>query len=147
MAARLPCRGPALCDAAGAVQGSRVHPGGSSSSDRLAVLRLDGDGLEAPIKDEKRLDGTLLDVLRQLDESLELNITTAVDFTSSRQEERTADYPLVALQQVARNAVMHRSYEHTASPFSTRRKSSSCGTVQSLARCGRRSDLSSMRRE
>lgn len=82
----------------------------------VQFLRLDGDGLEAPIKDEKRLDGTLLDVLRQLDELLELNIATAVDFTSSRQEERTADYPLVALQQVARNAVMHRSYEHTASP-------------------------------
>ncbi|MGH3753430.1 MAG: ATP-binding protein [Pseudonocardiaceae bacterium] len=82
----------------------------------VQFLRLDGDGLDAPIKDEKRLDGTLLDVLRQLDELLELNITTAVDFTSGRQEERTADYPLVALQQVARNAVMHRSYEHTASP-------------------------------
>ncbi|MGH3776703.1 MAG: ATP-binding protein [Pseudonocardiaceae bacterium] len=82
----------------------------------VQFLRLGGDGLNAPIKDEKRLDGTLLDVLRQLDELLELNITTAVDFTSGRQEERTADYPLVALQQVARNAVMHRSYEHTASP-------------------------------
>lgn len=82
----------------------------------VQFLRLDGDELDAPIKDEKRLDGTLLDVLRQLDEVLELNITTAVDFTSRRQEERTADYPLVALQQVARNAVMHRSYEHTASP-------------------------------
>ncbi|MGH3984616.1 MAG: ATP-binding protein [Pseudonocardiaceae bacterium] len=82
----------------------------------VQFLRLGGDGLDAPIKDEKRIDGTLLDVLRQLDELLELNITTAVDFTSGRQEERTADYPLVALQQVARNAVMHRSYEHTASP-------------------------------
>lgn len=82
----------------------------------VQFLRLDGNGLDAPIKDEKRLDGTLLDVLRQLDELLELNITTAVDFTSGRQEERTADYPLVALQQITRNAVMHRGYEHTASP-------------------------------
>lgn len=82
----------------------------------VQFLRLDGDELDAPIKDEKRLNGTLLDVLRQLDELLELNITTAVDFTTGRQEARTADYPRVALQQVARNAVMHRSYEHTASP-------------------------------
>lgn len=82
----------------------------------VQFLRIDGDGLDAPIKDEKRLDGTLLDVLRQLDEVLELNITTTIDFTSGRQEERTADYPLVALQQVARNAVMHRTYEHTATP-------------------------------
>ncbi|MGH3826341.1 MAG: ATP-binding protein [Pseudonocardiaceae bacterium] len=83
----------------------------------VQFLRLDGDGLDASIKDEKRLDGTLLDVLRQLDEVLELNITTSVDFTSGRREERMPDYPLVALQQVARNAVLHRSYEHTASPI------------------------------
>lgn len=82
----------------------------------VQFLRLDGDELDAPIKDEKKLDGTLLDVLRQLDELLELNITTAITFTSGRREERLADYPLVALQQVARNAVMHRTYEHTASP-------------------------------
>ncbi|MBV9012293.1 MAG: TetR family transcriptional regulator [Pseudonocardiales bacterium] len=82
----------------------------------VQFLRLGGDGLDAPIKDEKRLDGTLLDVLRQLDEVLELNITTSVDFTSGRREERIPDYPLVALQQVVRNAVLHRSYEHTASP-------------------------------
>jgi ATP-dependent DNA helicase RecG len=82
----------------------------------VQFLRLDGDELDAPIKDEKRLNGTLLDVLRLLDELLELNIATVVNFTSSRQEERSADYPLVALQQVARNAVMHRNDEHTASP-------------------------------
>lgn len=82
----------------------------------VQFLRLDGAGLDAPVKDEKRLDGTLLDVLRQLDEVLELNITTSVGFMSGRREERMPDYPLVALQQVARNAVMHRSYEHTASP-------------------------------
>ncbi len=82
----------------------------------VQFLRLGGDGLDAPIKDEKRLDGTLLDILRQLDELLELNITTSVDFTSGRREERLVDYPLVALQQVTRNAVMHRTYEHTASP-------------------------------
>lgn len=60
----------------------------------VQFLRLDGDELDAPIKDEKRLDGTLLDVLRQLDELLERNITTAVDFTTGRQEERTATIPL-----------------------------------------------------
>ncbi|MGH3899226.1 MAG: ATP-binding protein [Pseudonocardiaceae bacterium] len=47
---------------------------------------------------------------------LDCGEVAVVDFTSGRQEERIADYPLVALQQVARNTVMHRSYEHTASP-------------------------------
>lgn len=82
----------------------------------VQFLRLDGDALDAPIKDEKQLSGMLQQVLRQLDELLELNITTGVDLTSGRREERTVDYPLVALQQITRNAVMHRSYEHTNAP-------------------------------
>ncbi len=82
----------------------------------VQFLRLDGDALDAPVKDEKQLSGTLLDVLRQLDELLELNITSGVDYTSAHREQRADDYPLVALQQVTRNAVMHRSYEHTNAP-------------------------------
>ena len=83
----------------------------------VQFLRLDGDALDAAIRDEKQLSGTLLQVLRQLDELLELNVTSAVDLTSGRREERSADYPLVALQQITRNAVMHRSYEHTNAPI------------------------------
>lgn len=41
----------------------------------VRFLHLDGDGLDAPIKDEKRLERNLLDVLGEL---LELNITTAL---------------------------------------------------------------------
>ncbi|MDQ3274275.1 MAG: hypothetical protein M3Q39_04390 [Actinomycetota bacterium] len=83
----------------------------------VQFLRLDGDALDPPIRDEKQLSGTLLQVLRQLDELLELNVTSAVDLTSGQREKRSADYPLVALQQIARNAVMHRSYEHTNAPI------------------------------
>jgi ATP-dependent DNA helicase RecG len=82
----------------------------------VQFLRLDGDELTAPVKDEKLIDGTLFDILRQLDELLTVNISTAVDFTSGNRETRVPDYPLVALQQVVRNAVMHRSYENTNTP-------------------------------
>jgi len=82
----------------------------------VQFLRVDGDDLTAPVKTEKRIDGTLLDVLRQLDELLVLNVMTAVDFTTSSREVRVPDYPLAALQQITRNALMHRSYEHTNSP-------------------------------
>jgi ATP-dependent DNA helicase RecG len=47
---------------------------------------------------------------------LKVNIQTSVDFTSSSVEVRTPDYPLVALQQIARNAILHRSYENTNAP-------------------------------
>jgi ATP-dependent DNA helicase RecG len=68
------------------------------------------------IQNQKELRGPLSDVLRQLDELLEINITTPSDFSSERLERRQSDYPLVALQQLVRNAVMHRNYESSNAP-------------------------------
>ena len=55
-------------------------------------------------------------MLRRLDELLEVNISVRTDVTSGPRETRHPDYPLVALQQLARNAVMHRSYDGTNAP-------------------------------
>ena len=41
---------------------------------------------------------------------------TAVDLTSGTVETRQADYPLVALQQLTRNAIMHRTCETSTAP-------------------------------
>lgn len=82
----------------------------------VQFLRIDGTVLSDPIQDEKRLDGAAIDVLRQLDELLRLNITSAVDITSADRESRRVDYPLAALQQLVRNAVMHRDYEVSTAP-------------------------------
>jgi ATP-dependent DNA helicase RecG len=82
----------------------------------VQYLRVDGEDLAAPVVDEKRIDGTLHEVLRQLDELIKVNTVTAVDFTSSERETRTSDYPAVALQQTVRNAIMHRSYENNNAP-------------------------------
>lgn len=45
-----------------------------------------------------------------------LNIHTAVTIGTGSTDVRRPDYPLSALQQVMRNAVLHRNYEATASP-------------------------------
>ncbi len=81
----------------------------------VQFLRLEGTTLADPVRDEKVLDGPLIDVLRQLDEVLALNLSTAVDVTVTP-ERRGPDYPLAALQQLARNAIMHRSYEVSNAP-------------------------------
>jgi ATP-dependent DNA helicase RecG len=47
---------------------------------------------------------------------LEANISTAVDVTGDRREIRRPDYPIVALQQLTRNALLHRNYESSNSP-------------------------------
>jgi ATP-dependent DNA helicase RecG len=82
----------------------------------IQFLRIDGTELGDPIKDQKEINGTLVDVLRVLDEVLQINISVASDITSSAIEIQQPDYPIAALQQLTRNALMHRSYENTNAP-------------------------------
>lgn len=83
----------------------------------IQYLRVRGTAWGDPVVDEQEIDGTLEQMLRRLDEKLRATLATAVDFTSgSTVEERSTAYPLTALQQLARNAVMHRTYEHTNAP-------------------------------
>ncbi len=83
----------------------------------VQFLRIRGNEWGDPVLDEAELDGTLDLVLRRLDEKLKAHLATAVDFASGTVvEQRTSAYPISALQQVVRNAVMHRTYEGTNTP-------------------------------
>lgn len=82
----------------------------------LQFLRVDGYDLAAPILNDKQIATPLPLLLRELDDLLALNIVTAVDIGTGLKEERQPDYPLEALQQLARNAFLHRGYEGTNSP-------------------------------
>jgi ATP-dependent DNA helicase RecG len=82
----------------------------------LQFLRFDGTELTDPIRDQKEIDGSLIDLLRYLDEVLQANISIASDITTNPLEIKKPDYPIVALQQLIRNAIMHRSYEQTNAP-------------------------------
>lgn len=82
----------------------------------VQFLRINGASLADPIADEAEIDGTIGAMLRRLDDKLAAHLTTRVDFTSQDREVRSSPYPLVALQQLARNALLHRSYEGTNSP-------------------------------
>lgn len=82
----------------------------------LQFLRFDGTELTDPIKDQKDIGGTLMDLLRYTDEILQANISTATDIKAQSREIKQPDYPIAALQQLVRNAIMHRSYESTNAP-------------------------------
>jgi ATP-dependent DNA helicase RecG len=82
----------------------------------IQFVRFDGVELTDPVRDQKTMSGRLADVLRRVDEVLRANIEIRVSFTMSSVEERTPDYPLAALQQLVRNAVMHRNYDGTNAP-------------------------------
>ncbi|MGL4376457.1 MAG: ATP-binding protein [Microcoleaceae cyanobacterium] len=82
----------------------------------LQFLRIDGTELTDPIKDQKEISGPISQMLRLLDETLLAHISIASDITSQSVEIKQPDYPLVALQQLARNAVLHRTFEGTYAP-------------------------------
>jgi ATP-dependent DNA helicase RecG len=82
----------------------------------VQFLRIAGSELTDPIIDEEAIDGTVSDIMRRLDEKLRAHIRTGVDLTGSDREVRSQSFPLAALQQLARNAIMHRTYEATNAP-------------------------------
>jgi ATP-dependent DNA helicase RecG len=84
--------------------------------DYIQFLRIDGTTLADPIKDAEDIDGPLGQIISRLDQKMEAHVQTAVEVTSGPVEVRKPDYPLVALQQLARNAVIHRTYESTNAP-------------------------------
>ncbi len=83
----------------------------------IQFLRIDGLELTDPIQDQKVIEGPIPRLIEQLDDVLKANNAVSSDFTSASIELKEAEYPIVALQQIARNAVMHRVYEATGAPI------------------------------
>lgn len=79
-------------------------------------LRIDGTDLASPILDEETLSGPIKDQVRRMEEKLAAHNLRSVRFIGMPLEERHEDYPLEALQQLVRNAWLHRSYEATHAP-------------------------------
>jgi len=82
----------------------------------IQFVRFDGTELTDAIKDQKEISGPLPDQLRALDEVLLINISTTLEITSDSLDIRHPDYPIAALRQLTRNAVLHRTYEGTNAP-------------------------------
>lgn len=82
----------------------------------VQFLRIAGHTLGDPIVDEQTITGTVADQIRQLDEKLIAHNRTHVDIVGAPTERRRADYPIAGLQQLTRNAILHRTYEGTHAP-------------------------------
>lgn len=86
----------------------------------VQFVKFDGSESSDPIVDSEAIRGALADVIRRIDEKLASHNRVTVDATSGHIEKRVALYPLAALQQITRNAVMHRTYESTNAPVHIR---------------------------
>jgi len=82
----------------------------------VQFLRIDGTALGDPVRNQKEVRGPLSDLLNEIEDIIKNNIQSSADFTTGSVEIRTPDYPIVALQQIVRNAILHRSYENTNAP-------------------------------
>lgn len=83
----------------------------------VQFLRIRGLEWADPVVDEQEIDGTLDMIMRRIDDKIRATLAVSVNFTSgSSREVRLSPYPLPALQQLIRNAVMHRTYEDTNAP-------------------------------
>ncbi len=77
--------------------------------------RISGTKLTDETVDVHVISGTLPDQIRQLDELLSLNVRRSV-IVGGKVREEYVDYPIEALRQLVRNAVIHRSYDGTNAP-------------------------------
>ncbi|MGL6225687.1 MAG: ATP-binding protein [Thermoguttaceae bacterium] len=82
----------------------------------IQFLRLAGVELADPVTDEEKIQGTLPEVLRRVNDKFNAHNTKAVDIVSSPTHILTVQYPVVAFQQLIYNAVLHRTYEKTNAP-------------------------------
>lgn len=83
----------------------------------IQFLRIDGQELTDPIRDHKTIDGPIPRLIEQVDDVLKAHNSVSSDFTSASTEIDRPEYPIVALQQIVRNAVMHRNYDGTSAPI------------------------------
>lgn len=82
----------------------------------LQFTRFDGDSLSDPVLSAHRLAGPITQMLREVDEIVRSNIGTTVRFAGEEREIRRPDIPFEAIQQLVRNALIHRNYEGTNAP-------------------------------
>lgn len=82
----------------------------------VQFIWIDGHELSDPVQSSQELRSAIPDLLQEIDQLLKINIHASVDMTTSSREIRQADYPIVALQQIIRNAILHRSYGQTNAP-------------------------------
>jgi ATP-dependent DNA helicase RecG len=80
----------------------------------IQYVRWAGDALDSDPIDERRFDGDLINVLREMDSFLKTLFPVQSESVSPLAEVRRSPYPTPAVRELLMNAVMHRDYESNA---------------------------------
>lgn len=84
----------------------------------VQFLRISGTTLLDPVVDQLEISGPLSQMVRQLEDKLRSYITVDAQILGVDTEVKMQNYPLEAIQQVVRNALIHRSYDASNAPIS-----------------------------
>jgi ATP-dependent DNA helicase RecG len=104
----------------------------------IQYVHFDGNDMGADPISEKRFQGDLLSVIRDLNSFVSLMTTVRPERSSALEEKLVSDYPEAAIRELLMNALLHRSYE-SGSPvrfyqFSDRIEILNPGTLYGEAR-------------
>lgn len=86
----------------------------------VQFLRIDGDELDENIVDAEEISGTIADIVRNTESTMRTHNRVEVKYVTVPREQRKWLYPPTALEQIFRNAIMHRSYESITRPVDVR---------------------------
>ncbi|MGH7706763.1 MAG: RNA-binding domain-containing protein [Vulcanimicrobiaceae bacterium] len=82
----------------------------------IQFVRFSGVDSYSPILDQRELSGVLSDVVRILLELLQLNVAVGLEIQAGGRDRSVPSYPLISLQEIAINALMHRAYDSSNAP-------------------------------
>jgi ATP-dependent DNA helicase RecG len=95
---------------------------GLSPQDFLAgayvqFVRYAGSEQGGQVLDQEAITGILEDVIRRTEDRIKAQVAVPLRIAGVNRAQSLPDYPMDALQQLFRNAVLHRSYEGTNAPI------------------------------